>query len=414
MSQEVYDDWGESIDEDSKGNRGPGGKKWGLLYRIDENPVRIHFGYPEKPYVHPKTGQAHPFRTGKRHFIPGAGKKGKGAFIECGVDHGEPCVVCAYRNPAQFNLENVAPDARMKQFDPKTYYAVSGWIEEDFHLVTFNKDEGDGTYNKRMMCEGRGCQWCEDGWPMVFGNKFYTEISPGQWRHSIHEINTQIQNSHCACGGDIYVLRFECANCGVIPVIVDDDRREVVMDVSTFCDCGSDQVGLNLETAEAECSACGRSWSALYTMHKNIYSLTRSKQKCGECGYEGYLKPVRFCTTEGCEIKPMGVFDCQLTVRMTGTKKEKRLVIDNYVVQEPDPRLFDVEYQGGAGDEWAPKIVDSHKKPLDLDYLLRPDSTDWQAKLLNKADPFNAAGRTTGAARYARYQGDTGGDETAA
>ena len=410
----VYDEWDESIEEDSGSNRRRSGKKWGYLLRFNEAPVRVHFSYPEKPYVHPKTGRSHPFRSGRRHFIPGGGKRGKGSFEECGVDYKEPCVVCAYTNPAQFELENVAVDGRLSKLESKTYYGVAGWVEEDYHLVEFYKDENNpeaGTYKQRERCMGRGCEYCQDDEQKVFGNKFYSEISPGQWKHTIHDVNTRIQNSHCQCGGDIYVLRFECPACDVIPVCKDKEGREVLMDVSTFCDCDSDNVSINADTMEAVCGDCGNKWSAVYTNHQSIYQLCRDKQKCVECGNTAVLRPVRVCSTEGCEVKPHGVFDCQLTLRVTGKGKDKRMHVDNYVIQPPDPRLFDVECQGG--DDWAPKIVEAHKKPLDLDYLLRPDDPDDQAKRLNKPNPFNAAGRTAGAGRYARYEGEGDGGDTA-
>jgi len=362
-------------------------------------PTKIHFGRPEKPYVHPTSGKEFPFRASKRHFLPGKGKAKRGAFIECGVDRGDQCVVDAYINPAAYGLVNVAPDANLAEFPAKVYYAVSGWIEEEFHLVDVENQTKEGTHKERWRCLGRGCQYCRDGWPKVFRQRFYMEISPGQWRHSFHDLHKRIENTYCKCGGTIYVTSFVCGGCD-----------KMVVDVSTFCDCGSDDVGLNTESGQATCGKCGKSWTAFYTEHPKIYEESNEPYKC-KCGHKGFLKPTRICSTEGCEVQPFSVFDCQLTVRVTGDKKEKRLLIDAHLIQEPDPRLFDPKFQGD--DDRAAQVAESFQKPVDLDYLLKAPSTDDQCKIIGKANPFNAVAR--GAARYAKYDKGTedGGEAVA-
>lgn len=362
-----------------------------MLWRPTEAPTKIHLSRPEKPYVHPTSGKEFPFRASKRHFLPGKGKQKKGAFLECGVERGEQCVTCAYINPAAYGLVNVAPDASLAQHASKMYYAVAGWIEEDFHLVDVENQSGDGTHKERWRCLGRGCQYCTDGWPMVFGQRFYMEVSPGQWRHSFHDLHKRIENTYCKCGGTLYVPSFVCAGCD-----------KMVLDVATFCDCGHGPVGLNVETGQAICDKCGKSWSAFYTEHQKIYEESNEVYACRDCGHKGFLKPTRVCSTEGCTVQPYGIFDCQLTVRVTGDKKEKRLLIDSHVIQEPDPRLFDPQFQGN--DDRAAQVAESFAKPIDLDYLLKSQTPDEQCKVLGKPNPFNAVAR--GAARYAKYDAD--------
>ena len=360
------------------------------MWRPTEAPTKIHLSRPEKPYVHPISGKEFPFRASKRHFLPGKGKRKKGAFLECGRDRQEACVTCAYSNPQAAGLVNVAPDASLSKCEAKIYYAVSGWIEEEFHLVDVTNQTGDGTHKERWRCEGRGCEHCATGWPIVFGTKFYMEISPGQWRGAFHDLHRRIENSSCKCGGTIYVPNFTCAGCG-----------EIILDVSTRCDCGSTDVGLDVYTGQATCGKCGKSWSAFYTEHQKIYEESNEAYKC-KCGHKGYLAPTRVCSTEGCEVQPQSIFDCQLTIRITGDKKERRIIIDDHQIQEPDARLFDPDWQGG--DEWAPKMVESHQSPVDLEYLLRSMSADEQCKVLGKPNPFNAVAR--GAGRFAKYEGD--------
>ena len=397
MSQN-YDDWDDSVDVDQKASSGRrAGRKFSYLHRFDDTPTLIHLTYPEKPYIHPKTGQELPFRAGSRHFLPGRGK-GKGIFNECGVDIGEPCVVCAYSNPVALNLESVAKDESLAQHISKPYYAAAGFIEEDFHLVEYYIDDREpdkGTFKRRERCLGRGCEYCQEKLPLVFGKKFYMEMSPAQWRFSIHELHKRIENRYCRCGGDIYVASFNCSKCD-----------KMVLDVSTTCDCGSGKVGIDYEKGAAICDKCGATWSAFYTDHKKIYEDSIEPYKC-KCGHRGKLRAVRFCSTEKCEVDPFSVFDAQLKVKLTGTKKNTRFIIEDWKIQPPDERLFDIKAQGN--DDWAPKVVDAHKTPLDLDVLLQPDTADEQAKNIGKPNPFTAAGM--GAGRYARYEGS---DEEAA
>lgn len=336
--------------------------------------------------MHPISGKQIPFRASKRHFLPGRGKTRKGAFLECGIDRGDSCIVDAYANPQAYGLVAVAPDASLAKCQAKPYYAVSGWIEEDFHLVDVENSGNDGgTHKERWRCTGRGCEYCRD-WPIVFGKKFYMEISPGQWVHSFHSLHKNIGNTSCRCGGTIYVTSFVCAKC-----------KELVLDVSTYCDCGSDDVVLNTETGQVTCDKCGKSWSGFYTEHQKVYEASTEQYKC-KCGHTGHLTPTRVCSTEGCKVDPYGVFDCQLTVRMTGSRKETRLIIDSHVIQEPDARLFDPEHQGA--DEAAAQMVESHQKPIDLDWLLKSPSLDEQCKVVGKPNPFNAVAR---GARFAKY-----------
>lgn len=384
------------MEEDRKdsGQRNTG-KKFGYLLRLTDAPTKVHLGEPEKPYTHPKTGKSFPFRTGKRHFLPGKGKSKNGVFMECGVDYNEDCVVHAYSNPVAFGLEGVAKDENLAQHKASTYYGVSGWVEEDFHLVEYYRDENDqnaGTFNRRERCLGRGCEYCQEGLPKVFGKRMYLEISPGQWRHSIHELDKRIKNRYCKCGGDIFVTSFSCAGC-----------EERVIDVSETCDCGSTEVGIDVEKGEAVCDKCGAAWSAFYTDHKKLYEEAKEVFKC-KCGHRGFLVPNRFCSTENCEVTPFSVFDAQLTLRVTGTKKEKRLIIEDWVLQPPDEKLFDPKFQGD--DDLAAKVAESHGKPLDLDYLLRPGTAEDQARVVGKPNPFSAVGSGAGG-RYARYDSES-------
>ena len=327
------------------------------------------------------------------------GKSRNGLFMECGVDRGDPCVVCAYSRPTVFGLSNVAADATMAKFAAKTYYSVSGWVEEEYHSVDVENYTGEGTHKERWRCEGRGCEYCAKKYPKVYGTRMYMEVSPGQWRGAFQDLHKKIENRYCRCGGTIYVPNFTCAGCG-----------EFLLDVCTYCSCGSGDVALDVDQGQAVCGGCGASWSAFYTEHPKVYEASNEPHVCPNCRHKGFPKPTRICSTEGCEVSPYSVFDCQLTVRVTGTKKEKRLIIDNYKIQEPDPRLFDPSLQGD--NEWGPIMAEAHRSPINLEEVLKSKSVDDQCLALEKANPFTAAAR--GGQRFAKYQGPQSQDTESA
>jgi hypothetical protein len=389
MVDETYDNWDDTLEEDRQSGRSSNSiKKWSLRWKPTEAPTRIHLSRPEKPYIHPVSGKEFPFRAGKQHYIPGRGKNG--VFIECGADRGENCAVCAYSNPTAWGLTNVAADSQLALCKARVYYAMSGWVEEDYHLVDVNNKNSDGTHKEHWRCLGRGCEYCRDGFPKVFGNMFYMEVSPGQWRHSFHDLHKKVENSYCQCGGTIYVPSFNCAGC-----------QAIVLDVFTTCPCGG-EVGLDSESGQAICGKCQNTWSAFYAEHTKIYENSNEQHQCKACGHHGYLVPSRMCSNEECSVRPHSIFDCQLTIKSIGVKKEKRTIFDSYKVQEPDPRLFDPAYQGD--DEWAQKMADYYKRPLNLDELLKAPSVEEQCTLLGKPNPFLAIAR--GGNRFARYTGN--------
>jgi len=256
----MYDDWNESIEVDRKaGRKASSGKRWSYLLKFTTAPTRVHFGHPEKPYTHPDTGRKLPFSTRKRHWIPGGGKKGNGIYIECG----DQCVVCAYTNPQAFGLENVTADSRFIQFVPKTYYAVSGWVEDWYHVLEYyidDKDQSKGTFHRRERCSGRGCELCNDGEEKVFGNRFYANIAPSHWRDAVHDLHNKIQLSHCKCGGAIFIPDYTCVKC-----------NKVLLDIYSTCDCGNTEVALKVDSGTAVCNKCDSSWSAYVADHQHLY-----------------------------------------------------------------------------------------------------------------------------------------------
>jgi hypothetical protein len=397
-----YDDWDDSIAQDRQGGKKSSGKRWAFFHKLTDTPVRVHFSHPESPYIHPSTGSQLPYRVGARHFIPYGGKRGNGQMIECGYPLGLPCVVCAYENPGAYELQNIQKQS-IDEKGAQLYVAVSGWVEEEFHLVDVqNRENPAESHKERQRCLIRGCQDCQDGWPKVFGTRFYTEMSVAQWDNVIADLNRSIKNSFCRCGGKIYVPSFSCPNCQVI-----------MEDVALTCEhCHATNVQIDPESDTAVCMSCQSRWSAVYTTYVDLTKRMHGRSVCKNCHKEVKPVPNRWCSTPNCQIDPYDVFDCQLVLRMTGQKKDRKLVVDSCSIQEPDPMLFDPAWQGG--DAKAGQVVENHRKPMDLNYLLKPLSSAEQAKLLNLPDPFMAMGRAAGAAAYARYTRDSGTPEPGA
>lgn len=394
-----YADWEEVIERDQQSGRRASGKKWGLLYKIPEVKVKLHLQRPEKPYLHPTNGAPLPFRVGEQHYIPFGGKKKRGASVECGDKLGEPCIVHAYVDPVAYGLTNIQPQPKLDKKGARPYYAVSAWVEEPYHLNEYWLDpnnQAKGTFKRREPCEGRGCESCAAQAVNVFGNKVWFSASPPQWLHSFHNLNKVIENRHCRCGGSIVVPSFSCKNC-----------KQLLVDVSLTCtSCHRDGVEIHTDTGRAVCPHCRTDWSADYTDHPKILEQVTQKMKCA-CGTNEKPAPNRMCSNETCTVDPLGVFDCQLTVHCELIKRpgndivERRIMIDEYVIQDPDPRLFDPQFQGG--DAMAVKIAENMKKPLDLNHLLRCSTPDDQAKELNMPNPFTLSGKVSGAGQYPKF-----------
>jgi hypothetical protein len=379
--------------QDRQDSRKSSGKKWSFFHKLNDAPVHVHFSHPEAPYIHPKTMARLPYRVGYRHFIPYGGKRGKGQMLDCGRATGEQCVVCAYENPEGHGLQNIAQQT-IDQKGAQPYIAVAGWIEEEFHLVDVYNDPqnpGAGTHKERHQCTVRGCQECADGWPKVFGTRFYTELSIGQWKNVIHDLDRQIKNSLCRCGGKLAVPSFVCPRC-----------QAVLVDVALTCEhCHTQAVQFDFTNDMAVCSNCRNQWSSIYTNYPDLTKKAHEKSNCPNCRELITPMPVRVCSTPNCPTDPYDIFDCQLVLRMSGVEKDRKLVVDSCNIQEPDARLFDPAFQGG--DAMAANVAESHRKPLDLSQLLKAPTADEQAKMLRLMNPFNVSGRVAGASDYPKY-----------
>ena len=378
----------QKASEQTGGKRYNAGKRISLLLKITERPVKVHFAMPEKMYTSPLTGAPQPFRTGYRTWVPWGGKKGNGTFVERPVDPSQD-VIAAYTNPQAMGLDHIAPEPRLADLKNNIYYAVSGWVEEWYHAVQVLKEENNpqaGHYIRRERClGGKGaCQHCSQGWPRVFGNRFYAAIAPSHWDNTIFRAHRVVAR-YCHCGGLLYTPVFVCSNCA-----------QPLVDVCETCDCGSKNIDFSLlERGEVGCKDCRLTWRIYPDDNEGIAQQVSEPMTCPRCQTNA-VPADRMVCSQGCEGKPYNIFDCQLTLRKAGPKNTDDLVVDNCIIQEPDPMLFNPQFQNN--DEIAIKAMNA---PIDLDELLKPDDPNAQAQALGVPNPFGAGA----AAGYQQYQG---------
>jgi hypothetical protein len=389
--------WRDSKRVDSQKSRGGSNKRrWGYLYKFGTTPVRVHFSKPENPYIHPDTGAELPFRAGMRYYVKWAGKNG--AYIERDDPvEGKNCIIDAYKNPAAFGLD-IQPIAKFSNLEAKVYYAVAGWVEEWFHDVLCENPKTGAKWRERQLCTGHGCEGCKENHPKVFGKKVYFEVAKTHWNECVFGWEERI-NSQCQCDPEafIYIQQYNCPEC-----------KGMMQDVMNACfSCGSNNIGLDVQSARAECEDCHAGWSVYESDNAELSKAVNKESKCPHCSFQGYPVPQPVCTHCGDNNKEYSIFDCQMKISMTGTKdgKSKEMKIEDVSIQEPDEKLFNPKYQSDD-DEWADRIAEGNKKPLNLDALLAAPSPDEQAQKLNVANPFTSSGGGQGYKSYSRHEED--------
>src|SRR6185295_6465783 len=232
-----------------------GGKnrQWSLRLKITSVPTKIHPQRPTKPFKDLDYDLHFWWLRGKTHFVKNSSfPKGRG--FECGIDE---CLVCAYGNPAAFGFENVTPDPSLSKCDSRSYYSISGWIEQTFHLVEKPKDkevqQGEkSTFTVRERCQGRNCEFCKKNLQKVFGNRFFYDFSPAAWDNAVLPVIEKLSR-RAKDGGYVYPVNYVCEECGT-----------EIFDVTQNCfSCNSDDIGIDPDEDMAICQACDEKWPLL-------------------------------------------------------------------------------------------------------------------------------------------------------
>lgn len=360
-----------------------------LRMKFDQTPTRLHLQRSEEPYEDPSNPDlSFWWKTGMGYFLK-TKKYKKGIFIEKNFDED---LIDAYSNPARHELqqaEGVADGKWLKKFPPKPYYCVSGWIEEWFHLVSY-EDERDGktvNWTERERCSAKGCSLCKEGWARVFGNRFWFDFSYAQWFGPVDAVFEKLERMP-KDGGYVYPQHYECEECNEIMAFFDRKRKEdVVLDMMNKCGaCGSENLGIEPEEHMGECQDCDSRWALLSHEDPHLGGYLAQILKCAGCGHEGYPRPVMVHSEGLEEWECHDIYDVQLTIHKTDEKRPK-IVIKKFEVKEPDPRLFDSELQGEG--EAAERQAEAHVKCIDLNKVHPQPTPDDVAELIELQNLFD-------------------------
>jgi hypothetical protein len=386
---------------------------WGLRLNLNERPKKLHLDRPEKLYKDIDSSLEFPWARRRRHFIPGGGKRGKGAYIDCA---GDRCLVCAYGDPRRFGFK-FEPDKVLSRQDAEVYIGVSGWEEEWFHLVKQKKEgkkDENGkvqTFMSREPCEGKNCEHCAKKRKKVFGQRFFCAFSDAQWRTLMSEIYEKVERI-CQCTdskgnhGYLYLPAYICSNPDCGEETDESFIPTVLVDMMLSCPhCGDAAEGEfeilpNPENHTAVCQKCQMEWSLLESQDNELAQRVNQLVRCHVCGNEDYPKPLYVCTSEGCEGMPHDIYDVQMILRKEGTGKQTKLVVVDWKIQPPDPRLFDPSKQGEG--EGAENVTKRHREHLDLDQIFAPDPPSAQAEMLKRDNLFKDVG---GQQNFRDYKG---------
>jgi hypothetical protein len=361
------------------------GRWWSARLKLTTTPTKLHFQRPEKPFKDFDQDVYWWWLRGKNHFIKSAAFP-KGKFIEC---HPEQCLVCAYQNPGAYGFD-VPADATLAKAESRPYYAVSGWVEQNFHSVEKKKDRkvGQGekdTYHVRERCKGKSCEHCAKGLPKVFGNRFFYDFSAAAWRDAILPVIEKVER-YTKDGGYIYPLNYVCEECST-----------ELFDMTGKCfNCESEDVGIDTERHMAVCQKCDEEWTLLEYEDEELFNRANTVIGCPnkKCKHQGYPKP-NFQHTDGKKKwESYDLYDVQLTLKKSSKDIKADTVVVAWELKEPDPRLFDAKYQGSG--EAAEAIAKRHAELLDLTAIHSPDIPAVQAQMLGLDNLFGgAAGRAS-------------------
>lgn len=330
----------------------------------------------------------------------------------------------------------------LKEFEPDSYYGVSGWVEEWHHLVTMEKISGDyrrgdvrkkydkndktsGSFFKtRDRCETtlgqKTCDLCKEGWPKVFGNRFWVDLSHGRWFGPV-DAQQEVLERQPTEGGYVFPLYYACEHCNEM-LSVQNGEQVVSMDIALACahcgahvdpEAGTDPIGIDHEHHLAKCLECNEEWPLLsHDDPEGLRKLLVQDHECANCKEKTYPMPVYQhiwvdAEDQGKEAltewTTHDIWDCQVTMLVDG----KNLVIKRCLVQEPDPRLFDPKFQGleSLGKEGAEQQAERMREELDLNKVHAPVDPDEVAEFLDLPNLFeHAAAQKEASAEKQRYR----------
>ena len=419
-------------------------------YRVSlpGKPMQLQFRRPEELYPYPDN--------------PGVGTE-ELVILRYGIKRGErfmPVVrhpsqdlIDVYRQPERVDDEGnlvygdlLASDKAqlalqegrwLENFQIETTYIAQYWMLEWFHMVTLksvgsgtnrkvvrakNPSKEDKTWDDRLLCEGRNCVLCEEGWPKVFGKRGFTEFSYPRWWGTMDLIRNEVER-YPVQGGYLYPLYYQCPNeeClneeGVRNIMRvrfqpdEDDPRTVDqdMDLTLQCfHCGAVEteedpvLSIDHETHEAQCIRCHKKWPLVLRKDPLLRRLVQQEQECLHCGEKGFPEAVmaHMWTEEEdydnppldpADVECRSMFDYTYTIWVDEEDRYRLHVDDFEYTPEPDPRLLDPQCQGleELGKERADKEIERMMEPLDIQRAYEPMDPEQVAKLLDIPNLFD-------------------------
>jgi hypothetical protein len=361
----------KAVDKERNPNKGRG--RSGQRFTLTEHKVRFHLQAPKELYEHPESGELLEFFTGLRYYVRWAGNNGM-YFRTNGNS-----IIDAWRDPEKFNLD-LKPLSKCQQLYPADiYYAVSGWVEEWFHIVEKENKNTKAKYKEKELCTGPGCEYCDKKTnPRVFGKKVYLEFSSSQW--SAWWLANERAHSRCKCGSIIFTSHYICGGC-----------EDTLYDFAGACySCDSEELTIDEESEEFNCEGCSSAWSIYPFNNAEFYKEATAKTAC-QCGHEDVPIPVRSCLECGDNLDDYGLLDYQMKLSSEVKGKGKVIHIEDLKIQEPDPRLFDPKMQSKDAD-WGEKMAKGNQTPIDLSKACEPMDHDREAEILKIGNPFSMGG----------------------
>lgn len=215
-------------------------------------------------------------------------------------------------------------------------------VLDHFHQVDSEKtDKENKPYKEWVSCEGRRCKYCKKDVKRVFGRHMYWPIGSGYIGNLLgYEAN--IFAKHCACGGKLEPVAFQCSN---------EECEDIVRD---------------LEDEPAS--------------KKELADLRTSSFRCPECGEMDLLQEIPEC--DSCnKPTPIGLYDVVMQVSSSMTTKDKKrkdFVKSNLLIP-----------QWRRATDKDRRKVEELMKPFDFyGRMYKPASLEDQASKLDVVNPY--------------------------
>ncbi len=205
----------------------------------------------------------------------------------------------------------------------------------------------------RNMRQPKECEGCKQGHPFVFGDHRVIQVGLKHLKN-LFDIDEHLAKVCATCGTNMLLFRFDCGNPN----------------------CNHSMVDI-----------VSSGWT-----NAQISDFGKSSQQCRACGFHGQPVPYYECGFDdrfakiggGCaaDVEPVkgSLFDSVIWVQRKGEKTESQYDVTK--VQQIGA------FKTPNGRPLADHLAQIVKAPFNLDEMYKPDSTDDQAEMINKPNPY--------------------------